>query len=279
MMSRRAGDGAREYKAIKATVMGIDGRTVTGIFAVHGNVDEGGDRSHPGLVGDGTVDGRRRTVFLWQHQSTDPPIATIDRIFEVAQIDLPPAVKLYAPVASGGVAVTRTYLETPRGDEVLAGVKSGAITEMSYAFDLTRWDFEDQGDGMRPIRNLYQAELYDISDVNWGMNPATSADGQKDWKVRPFVEHSDAVEAVLAEYGARVRELKDRHVKEGRVLSGENRKRIESTIEALNGATEALKSLLAASEPQKDGGHQDTNALRAAWSRQQQRLRELGVFL
>ena len=30
-----------EYKAIKSALMGIDGRTVTGVFAVHGNVDAG----------------------------------------------------------------------------------------------------------------------------------------------------------------------------------------------------------------------------------------------
>ena len=47
-----------EYKSIKAAVMGFEGeRTVTGIFAVHGNIDAGDgwtvrDRSHPGLFGD-----------------------------------------------------------------------------------------------------------------------------------------------------------------------------------------------------------------------------------
>jgi len=170
-----------EFKSSKAFTMGgIEGRTVTGIFTVHGNVDDGDgwssrDRSHPGVFGDFTVAGRDRAVFLWQHNSREPPIATIDRLFEVSAIDLPPAVKLYAPDATGGVAVTRTYLETPRAEEVLAGLKSGALKEMSYAYDLTNYAFtEDEGTG-RTIREIYAVKIFDWSDVLWGMNSATLA--------------------------------------------------------------------------------------------------------
>lgn len=275
-MSERGQTPALEYKTAPAFMMGIDDRTATGIAIVHGNVDDGGDRSHPGLAGDGTVNGRKRARFLWQHNSAEPPIAVIDRIFEVDRADLPPAVKSYAPDATGGVAVQRTYLSddvATRPGLVLAGLKSGALDEMSYAFELKRWDMEEQDD--RTIRNLYQADIYDFSDVNWGMNPATSATGQKGI---PLTIEQQTVHAAVARYITRLESLVSLRAKEGRVLSGENRKRIESTIEALNGATEALKALLAASEPQKGGGYQDTNALRAAWSRQQQRLRELGVY-
>jgi hypothetical protein len=67
-----------QYKSAPAFKMGVEGRTVTGIFAVHGNIDDGGDRGHPGLFGDFKVDGRRRARFLWQHDSGLPTIATID---------------------------------------------------------------------------------------------------------------------------------------------------------------------------------------------------------
>lgn len=269
-----------EYKAMPAFTMGIDGRTVTGIFAVHGNIDDGDgwssrDRSHPGLFGDFTTNGRKRVVFLWQHNSFEPPIASIDQLFEVARGDLPPPVLKYAPDATGGTAVKRTYLETPRGNEVLAGLNAGAITEMSYAYEATRWDFEKGGDeNERPIRNLYQANLLDTSDVAWGMNPATSADGTKG---RPIaIEHAAVLAAVTA-YTERYQQLSELRAKEGRVLSGDNRKRIESAIEALAGATKALDDLLAATEP-KQSGHAETNAIRIRWIEQQQRLRELGVY-
>lgn len=268
-----------EYKASPAFTMGIDGRTVTGIFCVHGNVDDGDgwssrDRSHPGLFGDFSADGRKRAVFLWQHNSYDPPIATIDTLFEVARADLPPAVLKYAPDATGGTGITRTYLTTPRADEVLAGLTAGALTEMSYAYEARERTFEKPSDDRAlPIRNLIKADLYDVSDVNWGMNPATSADGTKG---RPIaIEHSSVLAAVDA-YIKRYQQLSELRAKEGRVLSGENRKRIESAIEALAGATKALDDLLAATEPKT--GHAETNQLRSQWAQQQQRLRELGVY-
>jgi len=242
-----------EYKSVKAAVMGMEGeRTVTGIFAVHGNVDSGDgwtsrDRSHPGLFGDFQADGRSRAKFLWQHRSQDPPIATIDRLFEVSAADLPAAVKLYAPDATGGVGVTRTYLDTPRANEVLSGLKAGAITEMSYAYEATRWDFEEPKDGALPIRNLYAADLYDVSDVNWGMNPATSADGAKTGQ--PLPDHHAAVLAAVTTYNERLTALAALRAKEGRVLSGENRKRIEEAVGALDSAKAALNDLLAATEP------------------------------
>ena len=242
-----------EYKAIKAAVMGFEGeRTVTGIFAVHGNVDAGDgwtarDRSHPGLFGDFLVDGRDRAKFLWQHRSQDPPIATIDRLFEISAADLPPAVKAYAPDATGGVGVTRTYLDTPRANEVLAGLMASAINEMSYAYEVTRWDFEEPKDGALPIRNIYEAKLFDVSDVNWGMNPATSADGAKTGL--PLNDHHAAVLAAVGVYQKRLAALSELRAKEGRVLSGENRKRIEDAIGSLKEATDALQGLLAATEP------------------------------
>lgn len=241
-----------EYKASKAAMMGIDDRTVTGIFAVHGNLDSGDgwtmrDRSHPGLFGDFTVDGRKRAVFLWQHRSQDPPIATIDRLFEVAAADLPPAVRVYAPDATGGVAVARTYLDTPRANEVLAGLKAGAITEMSYAYEATRYEFEESKDGGLLVRNLYAAEIFDVSDVNWGMNPATSADGAKGYQY--LGDHHAAVLAAVATYKARLQALSELRAKEGRILSGENRKRIEEAVGSLKQATDALNDLLAATDP------------------------------
>lgn len=262
-----------EYKSVKAAVMGIEDRTVTGIFCVHGNLDDGdgwtsrGDRSHPGLFGDFTVDGRRRAVFLWQHRNQDPPIATIDQLFEVSRTDLPPAVLKYAPDATGGVAVKRTYLDTPRGSEILAGLVAGAITEMSYAYDPKRWDLEKEDDSERyrpPIRNLYEADLYDISDVNWGMNPATSADGSKG---QPLDVHHATVLATVADYIKRYQQLAKLRAKEGRVLSGENRKRIEDAVKALDDATTALNDLLAATEPKQQPDRAELRKLFAEYQR------------
>lgn len=272
-----------EYKSIKAVgTMGIEDRTVTGIFAVHGNVDDGdgwtssGDRSHPGLFADFTVDGRKRAVFLWQHRMGDPPIATIDKLFEVSKADLPAPVRLYAPDATGGVAVTRTYLETPRGDEVLAGLKAGALSEMSYAYDPKRWDFEKQDAEtyIPPIRNLYEADLIDVSDVNLGMNPATSADGTKD---RPVGAHGDAVKVAVAGYIARIQDLAERRKKEGRVFSAANYAALKSLADDLEISIGTLRELLAATEPKQAGNYAEDRALYLAWQQRRQAIAQLGV--
>lgn len=274
-----------QYKSLKAVgTMGIEDRTVTGIFCVHGNVDDGdgwtssGDRSHPGLFGDFTVDGRKRAVFLWQHRMGDPPIATIDKLFEVGKADLPAPVRLYAPDATGGVAVTRTYLETPRGDEVLAGLKAGALAEMSYAYEILRSDEEKRegNDYIPPIRNIYEAELLDVSDVNLGMNPATSADGSKNGL--PLSLEHDAVLAAVHAYIDRYKAVAALRAKDGRVLSGENRKRIEDAVGAMDTARATLSDLLTATEPkQQTGNYAEDRALRLEWQLRRQRIALLGV--
>lgn len=251
-----------EYKAAPAFTMGIDDRTVTGIFAVHGNIDGGGDRGHPGLFGDFTADGgRSRVVHLWQHDASQPPIARIDRLFEVARADLPAAVRLYAPDATGGTAVQRTYLDTPRGNEVLSALAAGALTEMSYAYETTKWDYEEVDGQPMPIRNLYAATLFDTSDVNWGMNPATSADGSKGQPLH--IEQAGAL-AALDRLAARWKDVHSlRVVKEGRRFSASTLGEIEKAIAALEQATGDLKALIAAPEPEKVSAADMRSARRA----------------
>jgi hypothetical protein len=237
-----------QYKSAPAFKMGVEGRTVTGIFAVHGNIDDGGDRGHPGLFGDFKVDGRRRARFLWQHDSGLPTIATLDDIFEVGRADLPSAVLSYAPEATGGVAVKRTYYDDDFASRVFNAVSKGDIDEMSYAYRPTRYgDWQRDPTTDRMFRDLFQAELYDISDVNWGMNPATAGAG----KSRPIALQHESVLAALRDYTDRYKTLAELRAKEGRVLSGENRKRIESAVEAMEQARAALQELLEATDPGK----------------------------
>lgn len=271
-----------EYKSQKAFTTGIDGRSVTGIFAVHGNVDDGDgwssrDRTHPGVFGDFKDRGRARAVFLWQHNSSLPPIAAIDDLYEVGRADLPDAVRAYAPDATGGVAVKRTYLETPRADEVLAGLKGGAITEMSYAYEVTRWDMEKPAEGAAgglPIRNIYGATLFDVSDVNWGMNPATSAEGSKG---APLHIEQQTVRAAVASYTTRLEGLHSLRAKEGRRFSAASIKEIEQTIADLTAAAERLASLIATSDDGGKSAGRRTQDAYQEWQALQGRLRRLGI--
>lgn len=315
-----------EYKAFPQFHKAIEERTVTGLVAIHGNVDAGGDRSWPGSFADVRDNGRMRARFVWQHRTDEPPTAAINYLREVPRAELPEAVLRFAPDATGAVEVSRTYLDTPRGNEILAGIRSGAIEEMSYAYEIPPGGADIEEVDGRTIRNIRKVRVFDISDVLWGMNPATVASkglpgnkslapaypvgtrimptiaphlvGQGAGEVReavltyaygivfdamPDMVHHWYIESELAfeagvEDGAEAmmkqgRSLADEHrmalaaidaytnrykalaslrAKEGRVLSGENRKRIETAVEALAGATDVLRGLLAATEPQKN---------------------------
>jgi HK97 family phage prohead protease len=235
-----------ERKALPHFTKSIEDRTVTGIFAVHGNIDEGSDRSWPGSFANVAVNGRTRTRFLWQHNADNPPIAVITGMRELSRADLPASVLGYAPDASGGVEVTRTYNTSPLAEWVLTGIKDGSIDEMSYAYDVTRFDYETIDE--RQVRNIREVKLYDISDVNWGLNPATVG-VKRLLEGGPLTAYAEQAEASLTAFVDEARRLDERRVKVGRVLSDTNRKLIADTADALEGAIVALRDLLTATDP------------------------------
>lgn len=237
-----------EYKQLpQLHTKTIHDRTATGIFCIHGHIDDGNDMSHPGVFGDGTVNGRVRAKFLWIHDGKSPPIARIDAIREVGRHELPELALKYAPDATGGVEVTRTYNTSPLAEWVLMGLKDGSIDEMSYAYLAHDPDFESK-DGIQ-IRNLRRASLYDVSDVNWGMSDATVGAKGEILRGLPLTDHSDAVLAAVDELKARMVSLRDLRMKEGRVLSDANRKRIGSLKDALTAVLSDLDDLLSATQP------------------------------
>lgn len=169
----------KEYKSITSfKEIQDDGRTVTGIAAVFGNVDDGGDRIFKGAFKK-TIKERFKAgeiKHLWRHDIWEPPIATVKELKEIGRDELPDQVQKKYPEATGGLLITREYLDTPRGNEILTGIKASpaAITQMSFGYDPVKFDFEGDDDGAK-IRNLKELILWDTSDVNWGMNQATQA--------------------------------------------------------------------------------------------------------
>jgi len=242
-----------DYKTIPQWVNAVDDRTLTGIFAVHGNVDDGMDRSHPGSFAEATA-GRDRTKHLWNHgggmfdRGQTPPIAVIKSIREVGRLDLPPAVLGYAPDATGGAEVTREYLNTPMGNEVLAGVLAGAINEMSYAYDVTNASYTEEEE--RFIREIHGMKLFDTSDVNWGMNPATV--GKKSaLAAASFADHFSSVLASIEEFTERITDLKRLRETDGRTLSGVNIERITTLHAALTPMIADVTALIARTDQPK----------------------------
>lgn len=134
---------------------------------------------------------------------------------------------------------------------MFAGLSAGDIAEMSYAYDVHKFDYTER-DG-KQVRVLMDIELYDISDVNWGMNPATAAaKGLIPGIGMSFTQHTEMVVSTIDEFLIRAKERADFRSKEGRVLSDANRTRISSLCESLRDVTKQLEDLLAASAPRAD---------------------------
>lgn len=173
---RTAAAPRHERKAVVIAPSGVSDRTVTGVFSVFGNMDSYADVIHNGAMEKTLRERGTRILHLWQHDMDAPPIAMIESIREVPRQALPAEVLLRAPTATGGAEVTRTYLDTPRGNEVLAAIRGGVPLEMSFAFDAIRYDFMESADSpIGVIRNLRELKLYETSDVLFGANSATVA--------------------------------------------------------------------------------------------------------
>lgn len=166
-----------EYKAGLSVVPegGIDGRTVKGLSAIIGNIDSGQDRIFPRAFSKTLKENGRRVKHLWMHEWLQPPTAAIKELKEVRRQDLPEQLQDQYPDAKGGLLVVRKYLETDRGEEILQGLKEGAINEMSFGYDPVKFDFEELEEEGVMVRNLREVRLWDTSDVTWGMNSLTEA--------------------------------------------------------------------------------------------------------
>lgn len=161
----------KAFHSVNYKAKGDSDRERTGIAAVFGNIDSGGDITHPGAFAKTLSEGRQRWRHLWNHNSQNPPIAKVTEIKEVGRAELPEEILSYAPEATGGLWVKREYLKVPEADWVLAAIDADAVNEMSFGYDVIKSDYSEI-DGNQ-VRNLRELALYDTSDVNWGMNPAT----------------------------------------------------------------------------------------------------------
>jgi len=167
-----------ERKAAPMSVVEIENeREVTALNALLGNVDDGGDITWPGAFAKTLQENWGRVRVLWQHDSWEPPIGTPVWAKEIEANELPPEVRMRFPDAVGGLLSKVLYLDTPRGNEVLTGIKAEAIKENSFGYDPVKFDF-DEIDGRR-IRNLRELKLWDIGPVNWGMNAGALTVGFK----------------------------------------------------------------------------------------------------
>lgn len=169
----------KNFKSYPTILKKVDGRTVTGFASVFGNEDSYDDIVHLGSFKKTIKERSDRFRHLWQHDFTQPPTARITDIREVKRPDLPEELQEKYPEVTGALQVSREYLRTPRGEEAFEAVSSGAVNEMSFAFDIIKYDWEriedEDGKFVRSRRHIREIRLWETSDVLWGANDATIA--------------------------------------------------------------------------------------------------------
>lgn len=167
-----------EFKVVTQHIKAVKDREATGVFSLFGNVDSYDDRAWSGMFLATFARRARKTYHLWQHDTTQPPIAVVKSLRELTRDELPAEILRDYPEATGGAEVVREYLDTPRGNEVLTAIKAGAPLQMSFMYDALKYDYERKPDAKyswEEIRNLREVELYETSDVLFGANDGTVA--------------------------------------------------------------------------------------------------------
>jgi len=162
------------------------------VFAVYGNVDDGGDVMHPGAFAKTFRERGSKVRVLDQHK-TDSIMRALGRPLELRELtraELPPSVADEYPEATGGAYARIQFLmNTPEGQGAFERIKAGVVSEWSFGYDAIQKD-HSQVNGQR-VRNLREVKLYELGPVLWGMNPATStisakaASEGKPWAVFP----------------------------------------------------------------------------------------------
>jgi len=127
------------------------GELVIGYASVFNNIDLGDDRVIPGAYRK-TLAETPNVPVLWQHHSEDMPIGKTLLLQEDS----------YGLIFQARIEPTRQGLDA----RIL--VKSGAIQSVSIGYEAkTRMTRVDG----RQVRDLEEIKLYEISLVNWAMNP------------------------------------------------------------------------------------------------------------
>jgi HK97 family phage prohead protease len=150
------------YKSInqKAVEVNQQSRTVSGMLAAFGNIDEGRDMLIRGCFAKSIAEhgpgsnSDRKIAFLWQHESDDP----IGRFTKLEETD-------------EGLYFEAEIDEVPSGDRALKQYASGTLNQHSIGFNYV-WDkieYNNEGDFFL----VKEVKLYEGSVVSFGMNENT----------------------------------------------------------------------------------------------------------
>ena len=168
----------KEFTAFEVKIDEAQG-VVDAIFAVMGNIDQGGDILHPGSLSKTLVERGPKIRLLDQHK-TDSIARILGKPLELRELtrnELPASMLQAYPDATGGAwGRFKFFMDTPEGKGAFIRLKEGGLDEWSIGYDALDHDYSKVRDGKgqeKMVRNLRTVKLYEVSPVLWGMNAAT----------------------------------------------------------------------------------------------------------
>jgi HK97 family phage prohead protease len=258
-----------EYKrmlidAPDVKVLNDDAGEITGYASTFGNFDDVGERVVKGAFTRHLAAFVKDGFVAIGHNWGTLPIASPAEAYEDEHGLFVRAAFHSIPAAQDARTVIRERLERNKS------------VKLSIGYEVLADEYTEEGRLLKDVR------LFEWSYVTVPANSQAAVTGVKGvvWKDQPLTAHASAVEAAIAELAERVSDLKERREKAGRVFSASNYSALETVAGEQERLAKELRALLASAEPKHRelNSYADTNALRAQWARQQERLRALGVY-
>ncbi len=212
----------------------------TGEFFGHGaafnNVDEGKDIIEPGFFAPVLEEFKREGFIAWGHD-WQTPVAMPSQAYEDER-GLALGAKFHSDATSQRA---RTIAQ----ERLANGMSMG----LSIGYEIAKGGAKQRDDGVRLLSKA--SRLFEVSLVMVPMNREATVASVKDAGITAS-EQFDLLERQLAATISRANELA-RPRKEGRVLSSNNRTRLEQLLEQLAVARTDIEDLLASTDTGKSG--------------------------
>ncbi len=143
-----------DFKTLKTDSVEVDGRTIFGYASTFGNKDLVNDIVEKGAFK--KTLGERKPKVFYNHMF---PIGSPVKIHE----------------DSKGLFTESKISRTDRGDEILELVRDKVITEMSIAYDVVKYEIDEQ----EKVRYLKEIKLYEYGPVDFPANESAVIEGVK----------------------------------------------------------------------------------------------------
>lgn len=208
----------KEFKFLLKKV--ADDGSFTGLAAVYGNTDLGGDIIMPGAFTK-TINDKGEVPILWQHDSREPI-----------------GLGKLADSADGLLIDGMLVMGSPTAQKAYALMKAGVTKGLSIGYDTIVSEYDKEND----IRRLKELRLWEVSVVTFPMNPKAQV-----IDVKCIAEDLSAAAAdIQAKAFAMHKELKA-----GRQLSAATVEKIRNSMNQMQSAMSGLMALLEEAEAPK----------------------------